>query len=150
MDNAGRTPLHYAALSDMPRVIDLAASECGPAMAAHVSRTDKRGQTALHLAAFRASMAVFQTLLELLSAEQLLAQDAQGRTVAHILVLAFARSDAGALGECVQMLHGCARAAALFTTKDASGRTPADLLPALCANSPALLERLRAVLAPRT
>ena len=143
----GRTPIHYAALSDMPRLVDLAAAQLGPSILPHITCKDKRGQTPLHLAAFRGSLSVFQTLLDLVPVESFALQDAKGRTIVHILLLALSRSDAGAVVDCLQLLRE--RPSASFSIPDAAGRTPADYLPSLCANSPPLLARLKGLLTPK-
>lgn len=145
-DKVDRTPIHYAALSDMPRLIDLAAQKFGKAIASHLMRTDKRGQTPLHLAAFRGSLSVFQTLLELMSPAGIQHKDAKGRSVVHILLLALFRSDAGAVVDCIQLLRTLPDAP--LAVPDAAGRTPEAYLTRLCVNSPALLARLQPLLAP--
>lgn len=131
----------------MPRLIDLAASQRGDAFISLLTRADRRGLTALHLAATRGSLAVFQTLLDLLPAEAVALRDEKGRTVVHVLLLALPHTDAGALYDCLQLLR--ARPAAPLSILDNAGRSPLDYLTALCVDSPALFTRLKPLLLPQ-
>ena len=119
-DAKGRTPLHYAAALDRPRIFDLLA-ESNMSQKCY-SVKDLRGLNVFHYAAAKGSFRVLEILAKVMKENEKYTQDNEGRTAVHLFLLNIKYLGDENILNSIDLLRPICKT--LECIKDSKGKTP--------------------------